>query len=845
MTKQSSLLRFFKSDFFNTWIAVSYLFKYPDSGIQEYLCMRLQELPLEDIEFLLPQLCHLLISRITEAISLEFFLLDLCKASTHIAILTLWYLESYQHDYQSSKKLYISERISRLIHKFQTFLMEHPSKEGDIVDYVRIYPYNTGSLLLGMSCVAGAISAPPIGLEPVKLLALKQGSLCRYISPNTSADGTSIIHSHDLLKRQSLTVAQRNKILTRFPSRPPSLEELYKGKAFSLHRYLDKTRFKPNSRFISPTLDISIGHYFYAEMQFVNSLIDISSRLSRIPREARQKALQAELNLLNHNLPANVCIPLWCKTTARHHHEHHHKVVRISPQDAVILNSAERVPFMILVEVLENESDESFQSLLDHIKDDDEHHPNQNSLSCPNISYNEKIKLSPISKSEHDIAIHRLNVPLHNEYEISDTKNNIQITPTFDIVQDKEDYDFSEKMRTAAILLSQLQSLQSISLEVSQIRSRIIQEMSNLETQRLTAVAAHSILSPKSQSDMELEKSLSKSDIQGNIEDIEMSIHEKKEQIIIHSTSILAKEDPSALVFQESWANKIERIRSSSRFGSRSNWKLLSVIVKADSDLRQEQLAVQIILEMKRIWEQEKVSAWVYYYKVLVTGDRGGLIETITDSISLHSIKKQAMIKKKPIAVNDDSYSLLCHFIKRFGTMDSEMFKRAQRCFMMSLVGYSMVTWILALKDRHNGNILLDNQGHLIHIDFGFMLSNSPGYVGFESAPFKLTIEYIELLGGINSELFLEFKALLLKSFMALRKHSENIIMMVEMMVKDSRLACFYSGEAAIQHLRERFQLGLTDIQVSEFIDRLITSSSFNMFTRLYDTFQYYSNGIL
>ena len=49
------------------------------------------------------------------------------------------------------------------------------------------------------------------------------------------------------------------------------------------------------------------------------------------------------------------------------------------------------------------------------------------------------------------------------------------------------------------------------------------------------------------------------------------------------------------------------------------------------------------------------------------------------------------------------------------------------------------------VKDRHNGNLLIDEEGHIIHIDFGFMLSNSPGGVNFESAPFKLTRELLEV----------------------------------------------------------------------------------------------------
>lgn len=45
----------------------------------------------------------------------------------------------------------------------------------------------------------------------------------------------------------------------------------------------------------------------------------------------------------------------------------------------------------------------------------------------------------------------------------------------------------------------------------------------------------------------------------------------------------------------------------------------------------------------------------------------------------------------------------------------------------------------------------------MVHVDFGFMLSNSPGNLNFETT-FKLTKEYIDVLGGQRSRLFNKFK---------------------------------------------------------------------------------------
>ena len=82
------------------------------------------------------------------------------------------------------------------------------------------------------------------------------------------------------------------------------------------------------------------------------------------------------------------------------------------------------------------------------------------------------------------------------------------------------------------------------------------------------------------------------------------------------------------------------------------------------------------------------------------------------------------------------------------------------------MAGYSLVCYFLQIKDRHNGNILIDDQGHIIHIDFGFMLSNAPGKgFQFEKAPFKLTKEFVDVIGGVKTENFEKFRKLLWKYF--------------------------------------------------------------------------------
>ncbi|KAI7317778.1 hypothetical protein KC315_g10299, partial [Hortaea werneckii] len=95
------LARFIESEHFNKdpSLTVAYLARYADHvGIQYVLSNKLRQFSYEEIEFFLPQLCHLVISIDNESMALEEFLLDLCEESVNGALLTFWLFQTYLHD---------------------------------------------------------------------------------------------------------------------------------------------------------------------------------------------------------------------------------------------------------------------------------------------------------------------------------------------------------------------------------------------------------------------------------------------------------------------------------------------------------------------------------------------------------------------------------------------------------------------------------------------------------------------------------------------------------------------------------------------------------------------------
>lgn len=613
-----------------------------------------------------------------------------------------------------------------------------------------------------------------------------------------------------------------------------------------IHKLTDALK----SEYINLSSKLLQVNYFKKETEFMMILQNISTRLSMVPKEARLSSLRAELSIINNTrLPSQIDIPQLLPASSKPNRKYH-RILKLNVNEACVLNSAERVPYLLLIEYLSEDMD--FDPLTDRNKNmlnddgslrketDAEPFGNTESIlgdSSPYLNKYDEADLGDISVvalfNEQSHYSHHLKARLSEKFgpakqKLSDVKGVPLETNYLENEEDQKEAleafvssvstkNLSTQVRIAALMLRQLEkSGQSNLTQSAAIRNRIVNSMKTLQDKFET---------------IDYQQIKEMSAVHGQVS--EQDAGERKLE--------------NDFKIGEDWATKRARIRRTSAFGHLPNWDLCSVIVKNGDDLQQEAFACQLISMMSHIWKFSDVPVWTKTMKIIVTSYNSGLVETINNALSVHSIKKTLTELSLKNSENPKGAiaSLKDYFLKVYGDEKSPRFLRAQENFARSLAAYSIICYILQIKDRHNGNIMLDNEGHIIHIDFGFILSNSPGSVGFEAAPFKLTAEYVDLLGGVSSPQFSLFKSLCKKSFLALRKNADQIVNLVDMMQKDSSLPCFKNGPQTSVLLRQRFHLEFSDEECEDFVESaLIGKSIGSMYTRLYDQFQLLTQGI-
>ncbi|KAG8364319.1 hypothetical protein BUALT_Bualt19G0116400 [Buddleja alternifolia] len=270
------------------------------------------------------------------------------------------------------------------------------------------------------------------------------------------------------------------------------------------------------------------------------------------------------------------------------------------------------------------------------------------------------------------------------------------------------------------------------------------------------------------------------------------------------------------------------------RDGDRKDVKPQACIFKVGDDCRQDVLALQVISLLKDIFEAVGLNLYLFPYGVLPTGSERGIIEVVPNTRSRSQMGE---------TTDGGLYEI---FQQDFGPVGSPTFEDARENFLISSAGYAVASLLLQPKDRHNGNLLFDSVGRLVHIDFGFIFETSPGgNMRFESAHFKLSHEMTQLLdpsGAMKSDTWYRFLSLCVKGYLAARCYMDGIINTV-LMMRDSGLPCFSRGDP-IGNLRKRFHPEMSEREAANYMIRKCADAYDKWTTAGYDLIQYLQQGI-
>lgn len=266
----------------------------------------------------------------------------------------------------------------------------------------------------------------------------------------------------------------------------------------------------------------------------MKSLIDIGRNLTALPTKSEKNSvLRMRLNLINKNLPARVWLPL---TSMPHH------VVRIKEEKAAVLNSKDKTPYIIYVEVLEVQDTYTtpiipkLMQTLRHTKS--EEHLQSNCDGSHSDADDDDTAAdgtrSPAATSSH------FNPWLAQTFDTNGADSDIW----------SDDYECQKENLDG-------NSMQERPMKVTPADAKKSTDVFNIGDVRLR----HS------------------------------------ENLTSENTKpfFADPEDPSAAVLKEPWDEKEQQIRESSPYGHLSNWKLLGAIIKSGDDLRQELMATQLL----------------------------------------------------------------------------------------------------------------------------------------------------------------------------------------------------------------------------------------------------------
>lgn len=195
----------------------------------------------------------------------------------------------------------------------------------------------------------------------------------------------------------------------------------------------------------------------------------------------------------------------------------------------------------------------------------------------------------------------------------------------------------------------------------------------------------------------------------------------------------------------------------------------------------------------------------VHTYPVFPLTSTSGCISMIPQAQTLYSIRKSMS---------------LTNYIMSTNAQDT--IQNVRHRFVSTAAGACLLAFTMGLGDRHLENILVTDNAHLVHVDFGYILGEDPKHM---QSSMRITDDMVDAMGGRTSESFTSFLAITKQGYAAMRLHSSLWYQLLS-----SEYLIFQDKKRSLlrieQHVYNRFVPGEWNDEASLHIESVVKSAT-------------------
>lgn len=246
------------------------------------------------------------------------------------------------------------------------------------------------------------------------------------------------------------------------------------------------------------------------------------------------------------------------------------------------------------------------------------------------------------------------------------------------------------------------------------------------------------------------------------------------------------------------------------------------ILFKDGDDLRQDQLIIQMVRLVDEQLRRVGLDLRLMPYRVLPTSTTAGMMELVLDS--------------KPVSdVLEENRSDILSFFRRYHPAEGCEYgiePETMDTYVKSCAGYCVITYILGIGDRHLENIMLCKDGHLFHIDFGFIFGREPRPF---TPPMRLTKEMIDAMGGPEAANYRRFKGYCCQAYNIVRKGANLVLCLLNLMRDAGIQVLTEAPDVTIAKLQDKFRLDIDDEAADQVFLKLVDESVAALFPAFFE----------